>query len=60
MPLPDAVSFEAALALMVQGLTALYLTNQISPKDKTVLVNAAAGGSDRSSSSLPNAPEPKP
>ena len=44
VPLPDAVSFEAALALMVQGLTALYLTNQISPKDKTVLVNAAAGG----------------
>ena len=44
VPLPDAVSFEAALALMVQGLTALYLTNQISPKDNTVLVNAAAGG----------------
>jgi NADPH:quinone reductase len=30
--------------LMVQGLTALYLTRQIPPRGKTVLVNAAAGG----------------
>ena len=43
-PLPDGISFENAAALMVQGLTALYLTRQAPPKDKTVLVNAAAGG----------------
>ena len=44
VPLPDNLSFEAAAALMIQGLTALYLTRQFPPKDKTVLVNAAAGG----------------
>ncbi len=44
VPLPDALSFENAMALMIQGLTALYLPRQISPKGKTVLVNAAAGG----------------
>jgi NADPH2:quinone reductase len=44
VPLPDALTFEAAVALMIQGLTALYLPRQISPKGKTVLVNAAAGG----------------
>lgn len=43
-PIPEAVSFEAATALMVQGLTALYLTRQAAPEGKTVLVNAAAGG----------------
>ena len=44
VPLPDAVAFETATALMIQGLSALYLTRQIPPKDKTVLINAAAGG----------------
>jgi len=44
VPLPDALSFEDAMALMIQGLTALYLPRQISPKNKTVLINAAAGG----------------
>jgi NADPH2:quinone reductase len=44
VPLPDALSFEVAAALMIQGLTAIYLTKQISPKGKIVLVNAAAGG----------------
>jgi NADPH2:quinone reductase len=44
VPLPDALSFDAAAALMIQGLTALYLPKQISPKGKTVLINAAAGG----------------
>ncbi|MCI0601116.1 MAG: zinc-binding dehydrogenase [Beijerinckiaceae bacterium] len=43
-PLPDALPFEDATALMVQGLTALYLTRQAPPKGKIVLVNAAAGG----------------
>jgi NADPH2:quinone reductase len=44
VPLPDALSFDAAMALMIQGLTALHLPRQISPRGKTVLVNAAAGG----------------
>lgn len=43
-PLPDALSFAEATALMVQGLTALYLTKQAPPEGKTVLINAAAGG----------------
>lgn len=44
VPLPDELSFDTAVALMVQGLTALYLTRQSSPAGKQVLVNAAAGG----------------
>ncbi|MBZ9799160.1 zinc-binding alcohol dehydrogenase family protein [Mesorhizobium sp. ES1-4] len=44
VPLPDAVSFEAATALMVQGLTALHLLRQSPPNGKSVLVPAAAGG----------------
>ena len=44
VPLPDELSFEDAAALMVQGLTALYLTKQASPEGKTVFVSAAAGG----------------
>jgi len=44
VPLPDALSFDEAAALMVQGLTALYLTKQAPPRGKSVLVNAAAGG----------------
>lgn len=42
--IPDALSFEAAVALMVQGLTALHMIRQASPRGKTVLVHAAAGG----------------
>jgi NADPH2:quinone reductase len=42
--LPDAISFETATALMIQGLTAHYLVKQVRPAGKTVLVNAAAGG----------------
>jgi NADPH2:quinone reductase len=42
--LPDDLSFEGATALMVQGLTALHLVRQSLPKNRTVLVNAAAGG----------------
>jgi NADPH:quinone reductase len=44
VPLPDNISFEAAMALMIQGLTALYLVQQIPPKGKVVFVSAAAGG----------------
>jgi NADPH:quinone reductase len=43
-PVPAALSFEQAAAVMNQGLTALYLTRQAPPNGKTVLVNAAAGG----------------
>ena len=42
--LPDGLSFEDATTLLVQGLTALHLVRQSPPKDKAVLVNAAAGG----------------
>jgi NADPH:quinone reductase len=43
-PIPNELSFEAATALMIQGLTALYLINQVPPQGKVVLVSAAAGG----------------
>ncbi|WP_095090910.1 quinone oxidoreductase family protein [Mesorhizobium sophorae] len=42
--LPDALSFEDATALMVQGLTALHLLRQSPPGGKSVLVPAASGG----------------
>jgi len=44
VPLPETLSFETAVALMVQGLTALHAVRRSDPKDKTVLVTAAAGG----------------
>lgn len=44
VPLPDVISFDQAAALMIQGLTALYLVRQAPPKGKAVLINAAAGG----------------
>jgi NADPH:quinone reductase len=44
IPLPDDIEFQTAVALLVQGMTALYLTRQIPVKGKTVLVNSAAGG----------------
>jgi NADPH:quinone reductase len=44
VPLPDGLSFESSTALMIQGLTALYLTRQAPPRGKRVLVTAAAGG----------------
>jgi NADPH2:quinone reductase len=44
VPLPEDVSFAAAMALTVQGLTALHLLRRTDPKGKTVLVSAAAGG----------------
>jgi NADPH2:quinone reductase len=44
--IPDAVSFETAAALMLQGTTAHYLTRSTFPlaKGQTCLVHAAAGG----------------
>jgi NADPH:quinone reductase len=44
VPLPDALSFEAAAALLVQGLTALYLVREVDPAGQKVLVTAAGGG----------------
>lgn len=44
VPLPDALEFDAAAALLVQGLTALYLTREIDPAGRNVLVTAAGGG----------------
>ncbi|MEW6645557.1 MAG: zinc-binding dehydrogenase [Pseudomonadota bacterium] len=44
VPLPKAVSFEAAVALLVQGLTALHLVRHLPPGGRSVVVTAAAGG----------------
>ncbi|NNU82069.1 quinone oxidoreductase [Halovulum dunhuangense] len=45
-PLPDAVSFEDAAAMMLKGLTVEYLFHRTVPlkKGDTVLFHAAAGG----------------
>lgn len=42
--LPDEISFAAATALQVQGLTALHLLCSHSAAGKNVLISAAAGG----------------
>ncbi|MEP7454147.1 zinc-binding dehydrogenase [Phyllobacterium sp. SB3] len=44
VPVPDNISFEAAVGLMVQGMTALQAVRRSPPVGKTVLINAAAGG----------------
>ncbi|MFG1266102.1 quinone oxidoreductase family protein [Xanthobacter aminoxidans] len=44
VPVPDAVAWDAALALTVQGLSALHLVRGRPLDNKTVLVSAAAGG----------------
>ena len=44
VPLPDALAFEDAAALLVQGLTALHLLRSAEVAGKTVLIGAAAGG----------------
>lgn len=44
VPIPDAMSFDDAVALAVQGLTALHLVRRTEPAGRTVLVTAAAGG----------------
>jgi NADPH:quinone reductase len=44
VPVPDGVSAQTATALMVQGLSALHLIRRSSPKGRSVLVTAAAGG----------------
>ena len=46
VPLPDEVSFEDGAAVMLQGMTAHYLTHSTFPlkSGQTCLVHAAAGG----------------
>jgi NADPH:quinone reductase len=46
IPLPEDIDFELAAALLLQGLTAQYLTRDSHPlrPGETVLVHAAAGG----------------
>jgi NADPH:quinone reductase len=46
IPLPDSISFETAAAILLQGLTAHYLTQDSHDimLGETVLVHAAAGG----------------
>jgi len=45
-PLPDAISFEQAAAMMLQGMTVEYLFHRTTPitKGEKVLFHAAAGG----------------
>ncbi|MGH6861266.1 MAG: quinone oxidoreductase family protein [Phyllobacterium sp.] len=42
--LPGNLASQDAVALMVQGLTAMHLVRRSRPEGKTILVNAAAGG----------------
>ncbi len=44
--MPDILSFESAAAVMLQGMTAHYLTHSTFPlrKGETILLHAAAGG----------------
>lgn len=46
VPLPDGISFETAAAVMLQGITAQYLTHSTFPLQpgQRALVHAAAGG----------------
>jgi len=46
IPLPDAITFETASTILLQGLTAHYLATDShkTKKGETVLVHAAAGG----------------
>lgn len=46
IPLPDAISFESAATILLQGLTAHYLATDShkTQKGETVLIHASAGG----------------
>ncbi len=46
VPIPDGVTFEEAAAVMLQGMTAHYLSHSTFPlkADDTALIHAAAGG----------------
>lgn len=45
VPLPDAISWEAAVALQLQGISASLVFDQVPASGRSVLVHAAAGGS---------------
>ncbi len=49
IPIPAAVDFKQAAAIMLQGMTAHYLTHSTFPlkKGHTILAHAAAGGTGR-------------
>lgn len=44
VPVPESISPKVAVALLIQGLTALHAARRYPLADKTVLVTAAAGG----------------
>lgn len=46
IPLPDAIPFETAATILLQGLTAHYLATDShkTQKEETVLIHASAGG----------------
>lgn len=44
VPLPDEVDFATATGLLVQGLTALFLTRAVPPAARHVMITAAGGG----------------
>lgn len=44
VPIPDSISDEQALSVMLQGLVVYFLLKENSVQDKVVLVTAAAGG----------------
>ncbi|MGB3425068.1 MAG: zinc-binding alcohol dehydrogenase family protein [Castellaniella sp.] len=44
VPVPEGVPFDAAVALQVQGLTALHAVRRTAPAGRSVLVTAAGGG----------------
>jgi NADPH2:quinone reductase len=44
VPLPDDISWEAAVALQVQGISAQLLLDHVAVKGRSVLVHAGAGG----------------
>lgn len=46
IPIPEGIDLDVATALMVQGMTAHYLTHSVYEvkMDDTVLVHAASGG----------------
>ena len=46
LPLPEAISFETAASILLQGLTAHYLATDShkTQKEETVLIHAVAGG----------------
>ncbi|APR76459.1 Quinone oxidoreductase [Minicystis rosea] len=45
VPLPDGISYEAAIALQLQGISAWLVFDHASVQGRTVLIHAGAGGS---------------